>query len=79
MAILHSLPTMLLFGAAVILAAWGAVKRGHVLPFFGGLLGAAALVADLVDGGTCCSTYRGLIRWRSNSASKTRWPPPSGP
>lgn len=52
MAILHSLPTMLLFGAAVILTAWGAVKRGRVLPFFGGLLGAAAVVADLVDGGT---------------------------
>lgn len=43
MAILHSLPTMLLFGAAVILTAWGAGKRGHVLPFFGGPLGAAAL------------------------------------
>lgn len=52
MAILHSLPTMLLFGAAVILTVWGAGKRGHVLPFFGGLLGAAAVVVDLVDGGT---------------------------
>ncbi len=52
MTIFHSLPTMLMLVAALILTGLGAVKRGRVLSFFGGLLGAAAMTAALMDGGT---------------------------
>jgi len=53
MTIFHSTPTLLLMLAAVILTVCGArLKKGRVLSFFGGLFGAAAIVADLVDGGS---------------------------
>ncbi len=50
MTILHSLPTALLLGAAVILTIWGTVKQGRVLSFFGALLGTATVVSALVEG-----------------------------
>lgn len=53
MNMLHSIPAMLLFAAAAILTLWGPwTKRGGVLTFFGGLAGAAGLLAALVDGAT---------------------------
>lgn len=43
--------TMALLGAAVILLAGGAwTKKGHVLSFFGALLGAVSVVTALMEG-----------------------------
>lgn len=53
MNMLYSMPTVLLFAVAIILSLWGSLaKRGGVLSLFGGIAGAAGLLAALVDGAT---------------------------